>query len=494
MEQRNLQARGQRAQFIGRKIPMAGLNGTQLIEHQADVIYPSKPEVSMRVRCVNAAIVRIAAAMIGLIVSQPIAVRAQSTPPARSSYTGPGSCAAASCHGSVRPVAGSRIQQTEYNTWVLQDKHARAAEVLGSALSLRIARNLGLPRADTAAKCLACHALNAPENDRAKTFANEGVSCESCHGPASAWLGPHTTRNWTHEQSIALGMYDTRDPIKRVERCGSCHIGSAEHSVDHEMIAAGHPDLVFDLEAFSNAMPKHWQDPPTADPFRGTLVWSVGQLMQLRQGLERVGRRARGDVWPEYAELDCFACHHSLTRAEDSWRQELGYHQRRAGTPVWNGSRIAVARLVARDLDAAAADRLDADFERLTQAISTLQADRTRIADLASTLQSTVDGLARRAAARTADAATTLRLMRAIVDDADRIASGGERSAEQAAMSMEALFAAYTKGARDLDERTVRSALDALFGGLENPSAYDPRKFSSLLKAAGAALRRQPTQ
>src|SRR5215475_10847909 len=94
-------------------------------------------------------------------------------PAPRSSYTGPGSCAASSCHGNVRPLATSRIRQTEYNTWIVQDKHARATEVLSNAVSLRMARILGLPRPDTAPKCLRCHALNVPEADRAKSFAAE---------------------------------------------------------------------------------------------------------------------------------------------------------------------------------------------------------------------------------------------------------------------------------------------------------------------------------
>src|SRR5437879_5856178 len=102
--------------------------------------------------------------------------------PARGSYTGPGSCSAASRHGRVRPVAGSRILQTEYSTWILQDKHAKATANLANAVSLRMARLLGLPRPDTAPKCLACHSLDVPEPQRARTFANEGVSCEACHG------------------------------------------------------------------------------------------------------------------------------------------------------------------------------------------------------------------------------------------------------------------------------------------------------------------------
>src|SRR5918992_2194765 len=86
--------------------------------------------------------------------------RAQS--PASASYTGPGSCAAVACHGAVRPVAGSRILQTEYTTWIAQDRHARAAEVLSNPVSVRMARLLGLPTAANAApKCTACQTLEA---------------------------------------------------------------------------------------------------------------------------------------------------------------------------------------------------------------------------------------------------------------------------------------------------------------------------------------------
>ena len=35
-------------------------------------------------------------------------------------YIGPGSCAATSCHGSVKPIAGSRILQDEYSTWIIK--------------------------------------------------------------------------------------------------------------------------------------------------------------------------------------------------------------------------------------------------------------------------------------------------------------------------------------------------------------------------------------
>jgi len=149
-------------------------------------------------------------------------------------------------------------------------------------------------------------------------------------------LGPHTTKDWPHEKSLQLGMYDTRDLIKRSERCLSCHLGTPEKFVDHEMIAAGHPDLTFELNLFSSVMPMHWKEPQD-NAWRGVQVWSVGEAVQLQKGLERLARRASSASWPEYGELDCFACHHSLTKPEDSWRQSRDMRVGRREFPLGIG-------------------------------------------------------------------------------------------------------------------------------------------------------------
>src|SRR5262249_56994112 len=162
-------------------------------------------------------------------------------------YIGPGSCAATSCHGSVKPIAGSRILQNEYSTWILKDKHARAYQALTGEAGERMARILKLGmKAQESPKCLGCHALDTASEQRGRTFdVSEGVSCENCHGPAQAWLGQHTERESPekHQRSLALGMADTRDVIHRTEKCLTCHMGTAQKFVDHEMIASGHPDL-----------------------------------------------------------------------------------------------------------------------------------------------------------------------------------------------------------------------------------------------------------
>ena len=193
--------------------------------------------------------------------------RAANPPADASKYTGPGSCSSTSCHGSVKPRTDNRVFQNEYSIWVVKDKHAKAYDALTGPIGERMGRILSLGKSEQAPKCLACHALDVPAEARTKTFdLSEGVSCESCHGPASAWLGPHTTRNWTHEQSIAAGMYDTRNLARRTEKCLMCHLGTQEKFVDHEMIAAGHPDLYFELDSFSAVMPRHWKTPRESTP------------------------------------------------------------------------------------------------------------------------------------------------------------------------------------------------------------------------------------
>ena len=290
------------------------------------------------------------------------------------------------------PGGGIRILQTEYSTWIARDRHARATDVLSNAVSQRMGQILGIGAPARAQKCLACHALDVPASERGKNFTTEGVSCEACHGPATGWLGYHVTRGATHEESVRRGMYDTRDPVKRTEKCLTCHLGTSEAFVDHEMIAAGHPDLVFELEAFSAAMPRHWQPAAQPDSYAPVRTFAVGQLVHLRAGLDRLARRVKGPVWPEYAELDCFSCHHGLTRPEDSWRQAQGYaHRARPGNPPLQISTYVTARRVLATFDPQAAAELDTTMDRLRIEASRLAVDPGQVAALAGQARAIVD-------------------------------------------------------------------------------------------------------
>lgn len=404
-------------------------------------------------------------------------------------YTGPGSCAAPACHGGVQPRSTTAVLQNEYSTWVLQDKHSQAFAVLSNPASLRIAKILGLPSAATAPRCLACHSLNPDAAERAKSFdTTDGVSCENCHGPASNWLGPHTTKDWTHAQSVAAGMKELRDLTSRTEQCLTCHLGTADKKVDHELIAAGHPDLYFELASFSAVMPKHWQAKKDEDGWQDVRELATGQATQLRQHLARVQRNAASGVWPEYAELDCFACHHSLTASKDSWQQERGYTNRKPGNPPYNLSRFVVLRQIAQEFDRAGAQQLQTSINNLYALVSTIGNDRNQVAADAAKVQALAAQLEAKVKAGTFDGALVRRLLKNISADGEYISVQGERAAEQATMALDSLFVAYSKNASVPNAEQVRGAIQALFRQVENPSAYNAFKFAAQMKVVNGLL------
>lgn len=403
-------------------------------------------------------------------------------------YTGPGSCSSSSCHGGVQPRKETSALQNEYSTWVVQDKHARAFAGLTGDIGRRMGRMLNLDP-QKSSRCLTCHALDVDQSQKASTFdRNDGVGCESCHGPSSNWLGPHTTRGWNYDKSVGLGMYDTRDLVKRSEKCLSCHLGNGERYVDHEMIAAGHPDLYFEQASFEAVMPRHWPDAKEKDPSIEVRTMVVGQAVQLRENLLRISRNT-SKFWPEYGELDCFACHHNLVAAKDSWRQERGYEGRRAGNPPWNPSRYAVFQLVAMEMDRNSAQQLDSEVKKVLALVSDIAADKTQIAKAATSAAEVADGMAKRLAAAPIDTARTNRLLKAIVAESERISWQGERAAEQAAMAIDTLFIASSHAnGKTGNDGPVRAAINGLFRLLQNPSSYTPQAFARQMKSVEALL------
>jgi hypothetical protein len=423
-------------------------------------------------------------------------------------YIGPGSCAATSCHGSVKPVANSRIFQDEYSTWILKDKHSRAYQALTGEVGERMARILKLgAKAEDAPKCLVCHALYTTPSQRGRVFEmNEGVSCENCHGPAQGWLGQHTALDSPekHAESVRLGMVDTRNVIARTGKCLECHLGTREKYVDHEMIAAGHPDLYFELDSFSAVMPRHWKvpresaaDKPAEDgAWAGVRDWSTGQAVQLRAAMDRLTWRAKGeradyshgtdgsvkqDIWPEYSELACFACHHALGPAKDSWRQEHGYTGRRPGDPAWNTSRYSVFRLLAKQVDSASAEELERQLATVSQEMSKLNPDRGAVISAATAAAPVAQRFAERLVAMPYDQALTLRMMQRITEDSETIALDDERAAEQAAMALDSLYISYSRDTKPANAADVRAAINGLFQQVENPSAYNADSFAAAL-------------
>ena len=188
-------------------------------------------------------------------------------------FLGANSCASASCHG------GGGAKQNQFLVWSLKDFHSqRPPATLATARAKQIADALVIKDPTSDARCTTCHApLNSvPEKLRGENFKiSEGVSCESCHGPAESWLRGHTRTDWTRADRTAAGMRDLQNLYVRANTCVACH-----QNVDADILKAGHPELIFELDGQSVAEPKHWTAKKNGNSAQ---AWFVGQAVALRE-------------------------------------------------------------------------------------------------------------------------------------------------------------------------------------------------------------------
>jgi hypothetical protein len=371
--------------------------------------------------------------------------------PAPHGYIGVGGCASSICHGATTalPASESRILGNEYAHWSVTDKHARAFKALVEARGKRMAELLGIADATRDPRCTVCHVAGSPEKTR-----SDGVACEACHGPAEQWLGTHTRQN-SHEASVKAGMIDTKNLEIRAKTCLACHLGVPGQEVDHELIAAGHPDLAFELDTFTAAQPAHHRP---AQPATRQRAWAVGQAVALAESMRLLQNHAEKS-WPEFSDLECYQCHHDL-RAE-SWRIQRGYSGRKPGTLQVNAARIEMVRALVSAL-------VPEERTSLESAAARLNAPTTVAS--AKVIERLADTLAARFQKQDIDAAAVLR---AVTANIQRIADGGVSAAEQATMTLDALG-------------TKPDATAPLYTYLEHPSLYRPTEFAALFQKAAA--------
>ncbi|HEV8582414.1 MAG TPA: multiheme c-type cytochrome [Thermoanaerobaculia bacterium] len=412
-------------------------------------------------------------------------------PPATAGlYVGAPSCASSNCHGSTRPRRVFDVLQNEHFTWYKADPHYKKAyPVLFNERSAAIARNLRLPAAPAESQiCLGCHAFVVPKEKQANRLEIEdGISCEACHGPASGWIQSHTAEDWSHERSVAAGMTDLRNLAVRANLCLSCHLGSANQTVDHDLIAAGHPVLGFELDNYSEDMPAHWM--PLRDKQRkegmrdthGIRAWAVGQAANFRAGLDQLARHARSPHWPEFSEMRCESCHHTL--AEQRWKTSR--YSDRPGLPRWSPARWAVLRHLVAAVAPDARASLDADVASLAQQVARLGTPRDEVAETAERISGALAGIIPRLDEAAWDDSQVQRLLLAI--------SGDDELAADRATAMQGFLAANSLVAQlqARNPRRVRAGLagtlDNLQKEFDNEYAWNPGRFTSQL----AQLRRQ---
>jgi hypothetical protein len=385
---------------------------------------------------------------------------------------GAGGCQSSNCHGGTAPLpeSQSRILGNEFKTWSVEDRHSLAYKKLTEPRARRMAEILKIKDAATDKRCTVCHVVGSPEKS-----VSDGVACEACHGPAGDWLGSHIQPN-SHAASIARGMTDTKNLEVRAKTCLACHLGTGERVVDHELIAAGHPDLAFELDTFTFAQPAHHREPkPSAgNSLPRVRAWAVGQGSALAEGMRLLTSHAEKS-WPEFSDLECYQCHHDL-RA-DSWRIQRGYDNRKPGSLQVNLARYEVLRILVTRTAPEERAALESAMGRVENLVSSRITDGPAIAQAARSVEKIADALTGKFATQDFNRESAQGILQALDAGIQRIADAGVNAAEQATMTVDSLTAALGRTGKQQE-------VTALYTYLEHPSTYKPSEFAAKFRAA----------
>jgi len=278
-----------------------------------------------------------------------------------------GSASCKSCHGDPAGDPGSPAKRgSEYTVWSTLDKHHESFTTLSSDQSKAIATKGGYGDPTASVTCLACHSVNVPAAQQGGDFkVADGNSCEVCHGPAELWSGsdgsPHKNKGWAQKrrdadgfdpvkQAAADGFWDVRSPGLRADNCASCHL-----AIDAKMIAAGHPQPVFELNEYASYEPAHWTDKHGDQYF--TQLWAAGQIVCARDAMNELAKRI-GESDPAAAVTDEYnqAMAHAsmlqiLVDADSGVGSEVKDDVDKAMTTLAAGPNAAAATTVAGDAD-----------------------------------------------------------------------------------------------------------------------------------------------
>jgi hypothetical protein len=383
-------------------------------------------------------------------------------------FEGSETCAGANCHGGGNANFPPEKRGSETNIVQTHDKHTKAAsEIEKPDLAAQpwmkdIGTKLGIkgPLLNDA-KCVSCHSIAIPQNLQGKSFnAGEGVTCYHCHGPSEKWKTPHQEKDWTEKQRKAMshdklladwGLYDTKSVQHRTEMCASCHL-----SIDASLVAAGHPQPIFEQVMFQTNEPQHWVDPTG---YYTTQLWAAGQIVALRDSMQQLAARAGGGA---DAAL--------VKQAQDQAMTHLAMVQAIVASGAVAGDKAALesaAKPLADKADAAAA---------------------SAVAKVAA-------GLVEKINASKPDKAQTLAIINAVASNNDLASKYGRRGAEQQYFALFNLYAggyAAAEGVADAEYKKIDDLLAPLGEQvpLDNKTkALDAAKFTADLGKASAALK-----
>lgn len=135
------------------------------------------------------------------------------------SYIGAGKCK--TCHKTEK-------QGKQFPIWE-ENQHSKSFAALSSPEASAKAQEMGVENPAESSKCFKCH---APLFEKAPELKEEGITCEVCHGPGSAYKKLSIMKS--REESVANGLivYESTEAIKK--HCLTCHENAHEKSFDFE--------------------------------------------------------------------------------------------------------------------------------------------------------------------------------------------------------------------------------------------------------------------
>jgi hypothetical protein len=129
---------------------------------------------------------------------------------------------------------------------------------------------------------------------------------------------------------------------------------------------------------------------------------------------------------------------------------------------------------------------LETDLAALVDLVG--KGDRPGASAAAGRLVAAMNQHAPKIAARDLDQATTKKLMTGVSGEADAVTAAGLRGAEQVAMGLDRLYAAYSTAPGQKRNKAVSDVLDRLFSLIEDPGKYDGAKFAAGVRAFRQAV------
>lgn len=179
-------------------------------------------------------------------------------------YLSPSSCT--NCHDHKAQVTWSE----QYDGGAGDKQHLKALTQLRAPkfkeafTKYALAAKVEAPAKDP--YCTSCHATIVGGEPKI------GVTCQSCHGPASLYLKPHQEKDGyktNYQTFVKQGMREVvRNPKQWIKDCLNCHVLGNTPEKDQAIATAGHPDgRDFNVGAKIKTVmgPGHWGSVVTQD-------------------------------------------------------------------------------------------------------------------------------------------------------------------------------------------------------------------------------------